>query len=405
MFDICVVGAGASGMTAAIAAKSAAPHLRVAIIERNDRVGKKLALTGNGRCNISNENISVENYHGENPRFCEYALSTFDLNKTKEFFEKLGVIFKSESGGKLYPYSYQASSVVDAMRFAIERLGVKLITDCEITAVKKEDSGFLFSGKSQLQSKTIIIAAGGKSGGKIASDSGYRLLTSLGHTVTPLYPAIVQIRTDTSLARQLKGVKVNATVSVLKNGKSVENDYGEVLFCDYGLSGPPVLQLSRYLKRGDEVSLDLMPEYSPSELCEIINRRTENLIGCDCADFFAGMLQKRLGQVILKSVGININDSADFTSAQINSIANRIKDFRFEFECTNGFQNAQVTHGGAETRSFSDKTMMSKKCDGLYACGEVLDIDGDCGGFNLQWAWSSGYIAGVSAAKALEGRK
>lgn len=405
MFDICVVGAGASGMTAAIAAKSAAPHLRVAIIERNDRVGKKLALTGNSRCNISNENISIENYHGENPKFCEYALSTFDLNKTKEFFEKLGVIFKSESGGKLYPYSFQASSVVDAVRFAIERLGVKLITDCEITAVKKEDSGFLLLGQSQLKSKAVIIAAGGKSGGKIASDSGYRLLTSLGHTVTPLYPAIVQIRTDTSLTRQLKGVKVNSTVSVLKNGKTVRKDYGEVLFCDYGLSGPPILQLSRYPKKGDEISLDLMPEYSHSELCEILNRRTANLTGCDCADFFAGMLQKRLGQVILKSVGIGINASADFTPAQIDRIASRIKDFRFEFESTNGFQNAQVTHGGVETTLFSDKTMMSKKCDGLYACGEVLDIDGDCGGFNLQWAWSSGYIAGVSSAKALEETK
>lgn len=404
MFDIIVIGGGASGMIAAICAKRQNPQLKIALIEKNERFGKKLALTGNGRCNISNKNISLGNFHGEDPEFCKTALEDFNLDATRDFFESIGVIFKEGENGKLYPYSLQASSVVDALRFEIERLGIDCVFSEEITSIKKTDSGFSLSGKNIYKSKCVIIASGGISGGKIASDTGFELLKNLGHSLVDLSPAIVQIKTENTLTKQLKGVKIDAYATVLKAGKAIKRDFGEVLFCDYGLSGPPILQLSRYLKKGDEISLDLMPDFDEKALISLLYTRASTL-SATASEFFTGLLQKRLGQVILKELGFGLNNIFSPEYKDIIRLAKAIKDFRFKFLDTNGFNNAQVTHGGIFTSEFSDKTLMSKLNDGLFACGEVLDIDGDCGGYNLQWAWSSGYKAGLSAAEFSEGKR
>ncbi len=398
MFDLCVIGGGAAGMASAICFKKLRPNASVAIFERLDRVGKKLSITGNSRCNITNTNISEKNYHGANPRFALPALEAFDYEKTKAFFADLGVLFKEEKEGKVYPYSMQASSVVDALRFGLERLGVTVIPNTEITAVKHHENNFrLISQSKDYFCRTVIVAAGGKAGGKIACERGYAILENLGHKSTPLAPAIVQVKTDTTYTKQLKGVKVNATVKV-----GEKSDIGEVLFCDYGLSGPPILQLSRYMKNGDKILLDLMPEYTEDKLCEIIEARV-NMLNTTCAEFFCGMLQKRLGQVVLKMCGFSVNDNAAFSTADIHKIAHTLKNMEFIFFDTNGFANAQVTHGGIETQAFDPDTLMSKKRAGLFACGEVLDIDGDCGGYNLQWAWSSGATSAKGAADYLEG--
>ncbi len=404
MFDIIVIGGGASGMIAAICAKRQNPQLKVAIIEKNERFGKKLALTGNGRCNISNKNISIDNFHGERPEFCQAALEDFNLDSTKDFFESIGVIFKEGENGKLYPYSLQASSVVDALRFEIERLSIECIFSEEITSIKKTDSWFSLSGNGNYRCGCVIIATGGISGGKIASDSGFDLLKKLGHSSTKLSPAIVQIKTDNALTKQLKGVKIDALATVLKGGKAIKKDFGEVLFCDYGLSGPPILQLSRYLEKGDEISLDLMPDFDEKALISLLYERASTL-SATASEFFTGLLQKRLGQVIIKSLGFGLNDIFSPEYKDIIKLAKAIKNFRFKFLDTNGFNNAQVTHGGIVTSDFSDETLMSRLNEGLFACGEVLDIDGDCGGYNLQWAWSSGYIAGLNAAEFLEDKK
>jgi len=404
MLDIMIIGGGAAGLMAALSAKQYNPTLKIAIAERNDRVGKKLALTGNGRCNISNKNISTKNYHGTNKDFCKWALNDFDVKQTEEFFGQLGVVFKEGEKGKLYPYSLQASSVVDALRFGIQKQGIELITQEEISTIKAMPDGtYKVSGNKSYSAHAVIVASGGKSGGKIASDSGYSLLTALGHTLTPISPAIVQIKTENTATRQLKGVKVDAKATVIKKGTPIISDFGEVLFCDYGLSGPPILQLSRYLEKGDEVSLDLMPEYSNKELVEMLYNRVIVLGEITVSDYFTGLLHKRLGQVILKSLGLSLNDLVAADYKLIIRIAGCIKDFRFTFLDTNGFNNAQVTHGGIKTDEFFNDTLMSKKHSGLFAAGEVLDIDGDCGGYNLQWAWSSGYTSGLSAAKFVEG--
>ncbi len=398
MFDFIIIGGGAAGMAAGIEFKKLCTTLQVAIIERLDRVGKKLSLTGNSRCNITNRNISLENYHGEDPKFCVSALERFGVAETEEFFADLGVLFKTEKEGKVYPYSLQASSVVDVLRFGAERLGITVIPNTEITKIIPKGNKFcLISKDKEYYCRATLLATGGKAGGKIATDSGYGLLRTLGHRLTCLSPAIVQVKTDTTYTLQLKGVKVNATVKV-----EDKTDFGEVLFCDYGLSGPPILQLSRYMNKGDKISLDLMPEYSVDELVDLLHRRMTTL-NTTCGEFFCGMLQKRLGQVVLKQCGFSVNDSAVFTKPQIIEIVETVKGMEFEYLDTNGFSNAQVTHGGIATADFNPETLMSKKYRGLFACGEVLDIDGDCGGYNLQWAWSSGIIAARSAAEYLEG--
>ena len=396
IYDAVIIGGGAAGMTAAITLKTQLPTAKILILERLDRVGKKLALTGNGRCNISNRELSVAHYHGSNPEFIKPALVQFGLKSTEAFFEKLGVVFREGENGKLYPYSLQASSVVDALRFALKRLSVETAFESPVEEILTRSDLFELRGAKACKAHTVIVATGGKAGGKLATDSGYQLLASLGHTRTKLSPAIVQVRTDTQVTRQLKGVKVLAEVTA--NG---HKDYGEVLFCDYGLSGPPILQLSRYLKPGDTVYLNLMPEYDCAALKSLLKSRAKDLKDVTAADFFGGLLQKRLGGILLKMCGFPPNDPIKLSDGDLTKIAALLKNLPFTFKDTNGFQSAQVTHGGIKTDEFFENSLMSKKHKGLFACGEVLDIDGDCGGYNLQWAWSSGHLCGVSAAKVL----
>lgn len=402
MQKVGIIGGGASGLMAAITLKLNAPLVKVTVFERLERVGKKIAVTGNGRCNISNRNISLKNYHGKNIKFAEYALSTFDLSKTEQFFKSIGVLFKEESHGKLFPYSLQASSVTDALRFEAARLDVEIITEECIEKVEHKNNQFALFGNNTYCCDAVIMACGGLAGGKLGVELGYKLLGSLSHSRTSLEPAIVQVKTDNTYTRLLKGVKTVAKVTVKSlNGKSY-NDFGEVLFCDYGLSGPPIMQLSRYMEKGDEITLDLMPEYSKDELTEILTARCNKFT--NCGEFFCGMLQSRLGQTVLKMCGFSINDDVNFSEKDINKIATTVKAMPFKFIDRMGFSAAQVTHGGINTNEFYDTTLMSKKHNGLFACGEVLDIDGDCGGYNLQWAWSSGHVAALGCKEYLEGK-
>ena len=404
--DIAVIGGGAAGLIAAITAKRKNTNLSVTLIEGLDRVGKKLITTGNGRCNITNLDLSLSHFHGEDREFCRYALSRFGYNEIKEFFESIGVDFVAE-GDRVYPASLQAASVVDALRFECERIGVETVTSCKITDIKSGADFTLFAEGEKFTARAVIVATGLFSGGdKIGSDGSiFRLLKNMGIAAVKATPSLVQLKTETDYVKQLKGIKTVATASLLRDGKTISQNTDEVLFCDYGLSGPAILQISRESARDEgkyEVSLDLYPNTEKTALTASIIKRIELLKSRTLEEFFTGALNKRLGQVVLKYCGFKLSDSAlSLTEKDAEKIAAALKDFRFRVLSNTGFLNSQVTAGGLSTREFDPETMECKKRSGLYCVGEILDIDGDCGGFNLSFAWASGMLAAESAVASL----
>ncbi len=404
--DIAVIGGGASGLVAAITAKRQDKTKRVCIFEGLDRVGKKLITTGNGRCNITNKEISLARFHGERVGFAEYALNKYSGQPLEEFFLSVGIPFVNE-GNKVFPASLQASSVVDCLRFECEKLGIEVLCGKKIEKIIGGKVFTLITGSERFSAKTVICCGGLYSGGdKVGSDGSlYRILKDMSYKTVKLSPSIVQLKTETDFTKQLKGIKVDAKATLFKNGKPIKSEFGEVLFCDYGLSGPAIMNISREAAREDRgftVSLDLFPVVSKEALAEVLKKRTTVLKERNLEEFFTGMLNKRLGQVALKYCGYRLSDPSDSLSDKdFEKIALALKSFEFKVTGNTGFINSQATAGGISTSEFSDKTLMSKKHHGLFACGEILDIDGDCGGFNLTWAFASGILAAKSAINFL----
>lgn len=394
---IGIIGGGASGLFAAIAARKT--DADVVIFEKEKRVGRKILATGNGRCNMTNINAGPEDYHSGNIGFIRGAINRFWVDDTLKAFEEMGILWKEEEDGKVYPYSDTASSVLDVLRRQTDNLEVRTECEYKVDHIIKNKNGFIIKSEDGREEACdrVIIATGGKAGSTLGSDgSGYELLKSFGHTVTTLKPSLVQIKTETEFVRKLKGIKVQV---VVKLGDRVEK--GELLFTDYGLSGPPVFSLSSYLDRNKEMVIDLMPEYSEEDLYDIICTRCAFLYNVPLEEFPVGMMNKRVGQAVLKKAGIEPLSrlAGTLSEKEIKSFIREIKHLILRIEGTASWNMAQVTKGGAVVNEFDSATMESKLVPGLFACGEVLDVDGDCGGYNLQWAWSSGYIAGINASR------
>ncbi len=402
--DVIIIGGGAAGLCTAVSLKQKNPKLSVRLLEALPRVGKKLATTGNGRCNITNKNISLDRYHGENTEFAEFALKKYGGKNAENFFKNIGVPFIFE-GDKGYPASLQAASVVDCLRFAAEELGVIICTETEVTNI--QISGGLFKVIAENLSflaGNVVIAAGLLSGGEKLGSNGKMLvlLKKAGFSTVKTYPAIVQLKTETEITRQLKGIKIDALVTLKSGNKSLRQEYGEVLFCDYGLSGPPILQVSGAVadKNDCTVSLDIVNNKSFEELKTELEKRIKMLANRTLDEFFTGMLHKRLGQVIIKTLGYKLSDKVSSLGADAAyKLAEEMKNMNFKVVGNTGFSNSQVTSGGLSVAQFNPKTMESLDCNGLYAVGEILDIDGDCGGFNLEWAWSSALCAADAISK------
>lgn len=398
MFDTIIVGGGAAGLATAVMLKQKAPHLNVAVFEQLDRVGKKISVTGNGRCNITNRSLLKNNFHSKQSNNAIDIINNFSLDDTIKFFSSIGVEIVFEDN-KAYPRSLQAASVVDALRFAMENLGVQTFSAVKVLDIKRKNNVFLIKTDNNnlnpeyLKTKTLVIATGGLAGGsKLGSNGdGYSFLEKFGHKISPQLPVIVQVKTENTITKSLKGIKVNSSVTVINNSNPVAKDFGEVLFCDYGLSGPPILQLSRYCSKQSTILLDMFNDIDEVELTNWLLKRREIFKGLPLTEFFAGILHKRVGQAVLKYCSIPLSASCESLSKNdcIN-IAKALKCFSFKVTGNTGFVNAQATAGGAVLGDFN-MSLMSKKCPALFAAGEVLDVDGDCGGYNLQWAWSSAF--------------
>ena len=399
---IAIIGGGASGMAAALAAAED-PGNRVVLLERQARLGRKLQATGNGRCNLSNLHAGQEGYHGDTPGFSRFALTQFPPERTLEWFGALGLYAVAEEGGRVYPYSDQANSVVDVLRFALEKPNIRLELGCEVEKIRKTAKGFRLEwADGALDCDRLIVACGGLAGTKLGgSMSGYKLLRSLGHRCTRLRPNLVQVKTAWGGVAALKGVRANCRAEILHEGALVRAGGGELQFTECGLSGPVMFELSRDVcqERGSWVCrLDFLPDMPERTLLAALTRRTGTAL--PASELFTGILHNRQGRVLTQAAGIPLSAPiSSLSEAQLVEAARLAKGLEAPLTEPLGMDSAQVTAGGIVTAEFNEETMESKLCPGLFACGEVLDVDGDCGGYNLQWAWSSGRLAGINAGK------
>ena len=404
---VIIIGGGASGLAAAVC--SAREGAAVTIVEHMDRVGKKILSTGNGRCNLTNLDMRPECYRCGQPSFPMEVIDGFGVKQTLEFFGGLGIETKSRNG-YIYPNSDQASAVLDVLRQETEHLGVVVLTGCEALEVKPADGrpGFtVATSQGKLQADAVILAAGSKAAPSTGSDgSGYELAGQLGHKVIKPLPALVQLRCQGKHYKQMAGIRTEARLRLYAGEVCLAEDTGELQLTDYGLSGIPTFQISRFASRAlDEgkrvrVLVDFLPSWPEEETFERLKERTRQLGYKQAEDLLVGVLNKKLAAVLIRAAGIDLSQPVSgLGSKQLARLGGQLRRYEALVMSVNPFANAQVCCGGVDTRQVDPKTMESRLCPGLYLAGELLDVDGICGGYNLQFAWSSGAIAGVHAAR------
>jgi predicted Rossmann fold flavoprotein len=405
---VIVIGGGAGGIMAALTAQR--QGARALILEKNARIGRKLLATGNGRCNLSNEQMGTRFYHGADPLFASYPLTLMNPSRTRALFGDMGLETKTEPDGRVYPLCDQASAVLDVLLFALEKSGVEVQCGRAVLRIRRERRGLAAecADGGVYRGDRMILACGGKAMPGSGSDgSGFDLALSLGHSVTDVFPALTQLKLEGGFFPALSGVKIEGAAAVLDNGEEVQSARGDLLFADYGISGPPILQLSRkageILNRGHDCQLRLRLSeiWGPEDILDRLTRRCEALGDWPVSRCLVGFVNKRLGQVLLKESDLfhRKDRLVRLSETDLRRLARLFWDWRIPVRGLRGWSNAQVTAGGVATGDIDARTMESALVKGLYFAGEIMDIDGDCGGYNLQWAWSSGYAAGLSAAQ------
>lgn len=401
---IGIIGGGASGMAAALAA-SENRSAQVLVLERQARVGRKLLATGNGRCNLTNLHAREGGYHGAEPGFSDYALEKFGPEETLTWFRKLGLVTVAEPSGRVYPYSDQANSVVDVLRFGLERPNIQVKPGFEVEKVRKLSPGFRVESREEsLEFDKLIVACGGLAGTKLGgSMAGYKLLRSLGHKCTKLRPTLVQLCWDWKAGAGLKGIRTNCRAEIYHDGALWARSTGQLQFTEYGLSGPVIFEVSRDVcqEKGNwTCRLDFLPDMAETEVISLLEARRDTTL--PAGELLTGVLHNRLGRVLVQAAGTSPNcPIRELGERALEAVAVLVKGLEISLTEPMGMDCAQVTAGGILTEEFDSQTMESRLVPGLYACGEVLDIDGDCGGYNLQWAWSSGHLAGTHAGGML----
>lgn len=399
IYDVIVIGGGASGMMAAITA--AGRGKKTVILEHTDRLGKKILMTGNGKCNYSNTFQDVSCYRTSDNEFTKNVLKRFSQKDATEFFRKNGILTKNRNG-YLYPNSGQASVINDVLRFKCENCGVHIIYNAECTEIIKIGDNFSLKyidkeigERNYITCRSLIISTGSKAYRKTGSDgSGYKLIKSLGHSIIKPLPALTPLHCSEKYFKSLKGVRCDGTVSLYIDNKFTAQDKGEIQLTDYGISGIPVFQISRYasiaLDKGKKVTaaLDFLPDMEKEEIAVMLNYDNSLKMG----EKLNGLVNKKLSAAILKNADIS-PDSESFSTERIVKL---LKSTKVNIISTGNFEQAQVCTGGASLDEIDSSTMKSKIVKNLFITGEVMDTDGICGGYNLQWAWSTGYIAGES---------
>lgn len=356
----------------------------VRLVEKNSLLGRKLLATGNGRCNLTNRNCN-------------------DAEETLFFFAELGLLTRFEEEGRVYPYSEQAAAVQEALFSELLELEVEILCGREVQSLERHDCGFrIVVDTEQLFSEAVILATGGKAGPQYGSTGdGYRFAKAFGHQVIRLMPSLVQMVSDQPFFKELKGVRAKGQAELLRKGEIVDRESGEIQFTEDGLSGICIFNLSKEYVRGDIIRIDLFPDYGTADLEALLDGRSKTLRGRDLSLFFSGILHKKLIPVILRELSLDGNRKAsDLTPQEISGIAGLLKGWQISITGTKGWKEAQVTAGGIDLAEIDLNTMESRLVPNLYFAGELLNVNEKCGGYNLQWAWSSGLKAGKAAARA-----
>ena len=406
MRTVAVIGGGASGMMAAVTAAS--EGARVILLEHKDRIGKKILSTGNGRCNFTNIHQEPICYHSEDPMFPWEVVERFNAQAVISFFLQLGVYSKNRNG-YIYPNSDQASAVLDAFRMELDRLKVEIRTGVECREIRPGKKGFtVLTDQGPVRADRVILCAGSKAAPTTGSDgSGYDLAKKLGHRILPVLPALTALKCEEKFFKSIAGVRANGSVSIWSGGECIAKDTGEIQLTDYGISGIPVFQVSRYAskllyeKKEMDAVLDFMPDFTKTQTDAFLRARAKTRPDKSAEMFLIGLFHKKLCDLWIRLSEIpRQRKTGELTEDEIARLTDLIKEFRVRVRETNPYDKAQVCCGGVDTREVNPETLESVYVPGVYFAGEILDVDGMCGGYNLTFAWASGYVAGKAASGA-----
>ncbi len=395
-----IIGAGASGLMAAIV--SARAGVSVTLLEQNNKVGKKILVSGNGKCNIGNKYISTNHYHSQNPPFIKDVLEDYGFEIVEKFFTSIGMELIEGKDGKIFPMSLQASTVVELLEYEAKRVGVETICDCKVNTISKKSNTFhIETSQGTKTSQKLLIACGSPAAPQLGgSNSGYAFATKMGHTLIPRHPSLVQLCSEEPWVKGCAGVKVAGIAKLYANGEYITEKKGDLLFTNYGISGLAILDLSREvstrLANFDycELSLDLMPELSKEKLTNLLLARIQKESTKPLTLWLQGVINKKLINIIIEQSKCKITRETQLNRKEINKLVHSIKNLKLSISDTKGFQGAEVATGGIDTTEINAKTMESKLVPNLFFAGEVLDVDGDRGGFNFHFAWVCGLRVG-----------
>lgn len=398
-FGVAIIGAGPAGIMAAI---KAAEQSSVVLIEKNETVGRKILATGNGRCNITNRFVEVGRYHSGNLDVVKAVLASFNQFEAMKFFENLGIVLKEEASGRIFPRTNQAQTVVDALIHELHEKNVKVKINSEVKNISKEKAGFkiVLKNNETIYSQKLILATGGKAAHHLGSSGdGLFWAKLLGHVVTPTYPALVPLETVETWPQEISGLRVEGKSTVTLDSEVISEKSGDILFTHFGLSAPAIMAhaglVAPHLGKNVKIHLDLFPDKSEKELDQILAKVFDKAGKKTLKNSLAGLIPNNLAPVLLDLLGINHErKTGEVSKIDRQKITKILKSLTLTVKGLRPFKEAQVTSGGVKLSEINPQSLESNKVPGLYFAGEILDVNGDSGGFNLQWAWSSGHLAG-----------